>query len=442
MSSLNDSNTTDTYDNTLCGIMGGTDNTRIGNLSDRLLVDSAITSGSVSIGGLNIDAFGRLRTCEPHTIFEYTFPFDERPQIFTSKLTSGGTLTYDSNKKAAVLNCTTTTNSECIYQTRRYIKYNPGKSSLIFLTGNLKSKVANVIKRYGQFDDNNGFFFELNGTTANVVIRSKVSGSVVDNAISQSSWNTDKMDGTGTSGITIDFSKELIFFINYQWLGAGSVQFGFVVNRIIYVCHQFNHSNLIDTLYSQTATLPIRASVKNTASTSATVEMTCGAVISEGGVHTFGRSYTASNGTTSRSFSGAGSRIPVLSLRKQTAYLGTEVVLYDVGFFFNSADDFFIEIVKNPTTLTGASWANVPGIMQKDVSATAISGGDIFFSSYGRGSASASGSSVSFATALKDTTNLAIDTLLDGTSEILSIVLTNITSSASAFTYANYKELL
>lgn len=436
MSSLNDSNTTDNYDNTLCGIMGGTDNTRIGNVGDALKVS---TSGTVSLGGLNIDAFGRLRTSEPHTTFEFTFPFDERSQIFTSRLTSGGTLTYDTNKKASILNCTTTTNSECIYQSRRYIKYNPGKSNLIFLTGNLKSKVANVIKRYGQFDNNNGFFFELNGTTANVVIRSKVSGSVVDNAVAQSSWNTDKLDGTGTSGITIDFSKELIFFINYQWLGAGTVYFGFVINGSIYICHQFNHSNLIDTLYSQTANLPIRASVKNTASTAATVEMTCGTVISEGGVHHFGRSYTANNSTTARTLSTVNTRLPILSIRKNTAYLGVEVLVIDIGFFFNSADDYLIEIVKNPT-LTGASWVAVPGIMEKDVSATALTGGDIFFSAYGRGSASSV--PISIQSQIESMTNLGVDALLDGTSEIFSLVLTNITSSATAYAYINYKEML
>lgn len=49
MTGINDSNSTDTYDNSLVGIMGGTDNTRIGNVNDRLKVDSQVTftSGQV-----------------------------------------------------------------------------------------------------------------------------------------------------------------------------------------------------------------------------------------------------------------------------------------------------------------------------------------------------------------------------------------------------------
>lgn len=44
MAGLNDSNTTDNLDQSQIVIMGGTDNTKIGNVSDRLKVDSQITS--------------------------------------------------------------------------------------------------------------------------------------------------------------------------------------------------------------------------------------------------------------------------------------------------------------------------------------------------------------------------------------------------------------
>lgn len=46
MSGINDSNTTDSYDNALVGLMGGTDNTRIGNVGDRIKVDAEISSST------------------------------------------------------------------------------------------------------------------------------------------------------------------------------------------------------------------------------------------------------------------------------------------------------------------------------------------------------------------------------------------------------------
>lgn len=49
MASLNDSNTTDQYDQAQVVLMGGTDNTKIGNVGDKLKVDAQITAGVVVI---------------------------------------------------------------------------------------------------------------------------------------------------------------------------------------------------------------------------------------------------------------------------------------------------------------------------------------------------------------------------------------------------------
>lgn len=43
MSGIYDGNATDSNDNALIGVMGGTDNTRIGNVGDKLKVDASIT---------------------------------------------------------------------------------------------------------------------------------------------------------------------------------------------------------------------------------------------------------------------------------------------------------------------------------------------------------------------------------------------------------------
>lgn len=382
-----------------------------------------------------IDTFNRIRVSDPFTRFDFTFQYDERPQLFTSLTANGGTLTYNSDKKAAILSATTTTNSETVYQTRQYFKYYPGKSNLIILTGNFKSSATNVVKQIGQFDVSNGFFFELNGSTPYVVLRSKVSGSVVDTKIAQADWNMDKLNGNGASGITINWSKQQIFVINYQWLGAGKVFYGFDINGKIYWCHAISNANVLDTLYSQTAQLPIRAAIKNTVATDSTMELTCGVLISEGGSSSVGRKYTVNSATTPRSFTLSGTRIPVITIRKKLANLACEIEVINVYGLFSINDEFLIEVVKNGT-LTGASFVDVPGHIQKDVSATAITGGDIIFSTYARGDliSDVLGNH-------NDSTNFFIGQLLDGTSETLSLVATNMTASASAYAAINYKEI-
>lgn len=46
-----------------------------------------------------------------------------------------------------------------------------------------------------------------------------------DTWIPQSSWNGDKLDGTGSSGVTLDPTKGNVFQIGIQYLGFGSVDF-------------------------------------------------------------------------------------------------------------------------------------------------------------------------------------------------------------------------
>ena len=41
----------------------------------------------------------------------------------------------------------------------------------------------------------------------------------------QENWNLDKLDGTGTSGVTLDPSKLNVYQINFRWLGAGEMRY-------------------------------------------------------------------------------------------------------------------------------------------------------------------------------------------------------------------------
>ena len=69
----------------------------------------------------------------------------------------------------------------------------------------------------------------------------------LDNKIIQSNWNVDVFNGTGASGITLDFSKSQIFFIDYEWLGTGRVRCGFFIDGIPYYCHAIHNSNINNT---------------------------------------------------------------------------------------------------------------------------------------------------------------------------------------------------
>jgi hypothetical protein len=187
------------------------------------------------------------------------------------------------------------------------MSYQPGKSLLIFNTFVMNTLTANLKQKVGFFDANNGIFFYADGTTLKIVRRTYTSGAAVDTEISQSSWNGDKLNGTGASGFTLDPTTSNILFIDVEWLGVGSVRVGFVINGQLITAHTFNNANSLTTVYMQTANLPIRYEIEAAAALSSgtyTLQQICSSCISEGGYSPSGVRQMV--GTTAI----AGSRLP------------------------------------------------------------------------------------------------------------------------------------
>ena len=143
---------------------------------------------------------------------------------------------------------------------------------------------ANSHQRIGLFDDQNGVFFDQVDGVLGVTIRSYTTGTAVDTHITEASWNIDKMDGTGVSGVTIDTTKTNIFIIDLQWLGVGRVRFGFDIDGMIFWCHEVNNANTRNVVYMSTPRLPIRYEVENTGASSALDDFRqiCSTAIAEG----------------------------------------------------------------------------------------------------------------------------------------------------------------
>lgn len=93
------------------------------------------------------------------------------------------------------------------------------------------------------------------GATATMVQVTKT----VDTKIPQSSWNLDKMDGTGTSGYNIDLTKMQMFYIDYTWYGAGAIRYGFrATDGTVTYCHRIVNNNVNAEAYMRSGNLPAR----------------------------------------------------------------------------------------------------------------------------------------------------------------------------------------
>lgn len=318
----------------------------------------------------SIDAFGRWRTSEPQTIFDAKNIFDDDglasnvenvPLFFDNAETSGsGTSTsYRADEASQRLSVGATTAGTRVRQSLQRFNYQPGKSQQIFSTFNFISLDDNITKRAGYFDANDGLFLQSVGSTVSFVTRTSTSGSPVDNTIAQSSWNVDKFDGTGPSGITLDFTKTQILCIDFEWLGVGRVRMGFVVDGIIYSAHEFLNANNLSIVYMKTPNLPIRWEISNDGSGAASnLDTICTSVISEGGSEDLGTVRYAAT-TTHVDANSAGTTYAVIGMRLKTEYLGETVKLLKASLIeVQGSKDLEWSVKWNPTVASTFTYAD------------------------------------------------------------------------------------
>ena len=269
----------------------------------------------------NLDAFSRLRVSNPLILHNSQFTYDLAP-IIMEQITngSGATVTHDSTNRQALMTFSSTpTGGKSYMQSYEYLPYQPGRSQLIFVTFNMIAAVANTLKFAGYSDGVNGIEFQNNGSVNQFVIYSASSSG--NETVTQSSWNLDKLDGTGASGINLDITKTQILVIDIQALYVGRVRIGFDMGGHIVYCHEFLHANIFSSPYIQTANLPVRCGMTCSGTVSTTMNFICSAVISEGGsedINVYGYTFQQDSGAISVVDTGVGTH--VLSLRPRTTF--------------------------------------------------------------------------------------------------------------------------
>lgn len=332
-------------------------------------VDANIQDGPI------YDASSRIRVSNPSLIFDCQFTDGDKSFLFSDFTANGGSVSRNATSADVELSVTTANGSRALRQTRKYLRYTPGESFLILCTGRFNSPKTNLQQSIGFNDDSDGLFFRLNGTILQVVRRSNVTGTPVETIVNQSSWNLDKLDGSGKSGITLNITNQQIFVIDFLWLGSGRVRFGFNINgKIVYV-HEMLHSNIILTKYSRRSSLPLRYEIVNVGDTDSvsTLIATCLSATSEGSPRNniALRSYYM---TVERTINALA---PLIAIRLNTTNIRAGIDIKSVGIVSTSADAIAWSLVVNPT-LTGGTWIAPTNntIAQINDTATSVSGGD------------------------------------------------------------------
>lgn len=313
----------------------------------------------------NNDAFGRQRIATIYTLGDYKHLYGLDPNFYDKK-DFGGNVAYQVNAACARLSTNTSPTSNIVHQTKFYHHYMPGKSQLIYSSFNFYGPTANVTKRTGYFDDENGIFLEQNGNgTLSWVVRSFVTGLPNETRIPQSNWNADVCDGSGVSAFGIDVTKTQLIFIDFQWLGVGKVRCGFVHDGIPVLAHEFKNSNNLPTVYMSNPNLPVRCEVRNNGiTTGAFMDQICSTVISEGGYVEAGQDWSTTTSPLINIASGASK--PVIAIRLKQTYRGYKnrmIVRMGNLNAFSDGDSISWKLIKLPNssflTANTSAWVEV-----------------------------------------------------------------------------------
>ena len=308
----------------------------------------------------NLDAFARLRVSQPTLLLDSKQVGGTPDLNATTAVSGSGAVAYDANRASTLLTVGAAVGT-AVRQTKSRAIYQPGKSLLLFQTFEMPAAQANLRCRVGYFDTKNGVFLQRDNAVVSLVVRSFVTGSAVDTAVPQASWNVDKLNGTGPSGYTLDLTKCNILAADLEWLGVGRVRFYFVINGIPVLVHSVNHANNVTSVYMSNPNLPMRWEIEATGviTGTASLESICGSMNSEGGYDITGVTASTDMGSTAEQIPGGGFE-EIMAIRMRSAYTEfATAFLQKATIMAASSSNFLWRVVLNPTATTAGTFTDV-----------------------------------------------------------------------------------
>lgn len=229
-----------------------------------------ILNGSEYKQSFPLTAFGDLRVAELTPLIQFSFEYTvSNTELIVPILTGSGTLTQAD--AMAVVSTGETTDSKARFICKQHARYRAGLGGLMRFTALFTSGVAGTSQWAGligsagsSVDLVDGFVVGYNGSNFGVARFQNDSLNFI--ALSDCD---DPIDGSGPSGIVLDPTKLNVFAIQYQYLGAGAVNFLIENNTGKFTqFHQIKYSGLYATpsVYNPNFHLGVYANNKNTTS--------------------------------------------------------------------------------------------------------------------------------------------------------------------------------
>ena len=310
-----------------------------------------------------------------------TFLFSKNDNDFDEQITGTASSTHQPYLGMVQLSVGGSVGDQIVRQTRRVQRYLPGRANEASIAIILNNTSAGIRSRFGVFDQYNGAYFEHDGTDYSVVIRRNTASGIEEERIARVDWNQDKLDGTGPSGIIGDPTAIQMLVIEYEWYGAGQVDFKFVIDNNAHSVHQFNHANRHDHTWASYGSFPIRYELTNVTGATGTHTVLHGShsFLTEGTTSLLGKQLSISSPTTGYNLATAGTFYPVVAIRLKSTGLNSVVIPDEFAAGLLDKTDMFVRVIERPTTVTGGTWISVgpESPLEYNLTATSYTGGTI-----------------------------------------------------------------
>ncbi len=391
---------------------------------------------------VNNDTFGRIRVSEPFATFDSKQMYDNQPLLWSTIASgTGASGTYISGTASTNMSVNTS-GTYVIRQAFSANNYQTGKSELALFTG-VMSPISGINQALGLYDSsitapytiNNGMGWYSSGNTIGVA---EVNNGTLIYTPS-SSFSIDKLDGTGPSAYSGNWTMTQIYGLAYEWLGVGEISYFVVASGTIIPCHMSKHTNNLSNVYTAYPNLPAHYEIRqNVANVSGTMKQICTAVISEGGVNPVGR--LRSQDIYNVTGAGINSEWAALVISLQSGTTMASILLEDMSFLTTTSANGRVRVILNPTIASTLTFNTISNSALQFASGTAsntVTGGTIldtqYFSSQSKGTATTQAS--------YNNSTLRLGKSINGTLDQIALCVTSDTASIVAYGALAWQEL-
>lgn len=338
---------------------------------------------------LPLTAFGDLRVAELSPIFQSTFEYTvNNTDITTNTVVNGGSVTQANGM--AVLATSSTIASTATLQSKRHAKYKAGLGGVIRFTALFTPGVAGTKQYMGLVDETgvtevfkNGYMVGFDGEVFG--FHRFQNDTKITMALEN--WD-DTLDGFGQSGILFDPTKLNVFFIQYQYLGAGAIKiFMEKTNGELALVHTDKYAGLNTEPSTHNPNFHHIMFVDNGATTNNLIVKSSSYAYFTEGKTDFIELHQPQNSTGEVAVTGVTSEVAIFTIRNKTTYVGKinfiDALLERFGASIeaSAANNLgTIRLTKNATLGGVPSYSDINttnSIMEIDTSGTTVTEGKL-----------------------------------------------------------------